>query len=94
MLTFIFMGFLSAIALIIIMARISLRKFMGYPVLTDVVGSILFCIIFAGTMTGIMVAMIAALVLSTCIWLVRSLFGYERFSLKTRSWQYHPPKFV
>lgn len=94
MLVGLFMGFLSAIALIIIMARISLRRFMGYPVAVDIVGSVLFAFVFAGTLTGMMVAVVAALVLSGAIWIVRAVSGYERFNFKTKQWTYYPPRYM
>ena len=94
MLTAIFMGFLSAIALVILMSRIDIRKFVGYPVIVDIIGSVLFAVIFAGTLTGMMVAVIAALTFSAIIFLVRLILGYERFDLKSRSWQYYPPRAI
>jgi len=94
MLTGIFMGFLSAIALVIIMARINIKKFVGYPVIVDIAGSILFAILFAGTLTGMMVAVIAALTLSLIIWLIRFIMGYERFNLKSRQWVHYPPRYM
>lgn len=94
MLTAIFMGFLSAIALVILMSRIDIRKFVGYPVIVDIIGSVLFAVIFAGTLTGMMVAVIAALTFSAIIFLVRLIMGYERFDIKSRSWQYYPPRVI
>lgn len=94
MLTGLFMGVLSAVALIIIMARIDIKKFMGYPVIVDIAGSILFAFIFAGTLTGMMVAVVAALTLSAVIWVVRLVMGFERFSFKRKQWEYHPPRYM
>jgi ABC-type microcin C transport system permease subunit YejB len=88
------MGFLSALALVIIMARLDIRKFMGYPVIVDIAGSVLFAVLFAGTLTGMMVAVIAALTLSAIIYIVRLVVGYERFNFKTRSWAFHPPRYM
>ena len=91
MLTYLFMGVLSAIALLIIMARLDIRKFVGYPIIVDVLGSFLFAVLFAGTLTGIMVAMVAALSLSAFIWLTRFFMGYKRFT-KRNGWEYYPPR--
>lgn len=93
MLIAIFMGLLSAIALIVIMARLNIRKFMGYPVLVDITGTILFCILFAGTLTGMMVAVIAGLTLSLMVYIVRQLLGFERYNRK-QGWTYYPPRYM
>jgi hypothetical protein len=90
----IFMGILSAVALLIIMTRLGLRKFVGYPVIVDITGSALFAVLFAGTLTGMMVAVIAALTLSGMIWVVRFLMGFERFNFKTRHWEYSKPRYM
>lgn len=94
MLTYLFMGILSAVALLILMARLDIRKFVGYPVIVDIFGSCLFAILFAGTLTGIMVAMVAALTLSAFIWIVRLLMGYKRFDRKHKVWTYYPPRYM
>jgi hypothetical protein len=94
MLIGIFMGFLSAIALVVIMARLDIRKFMGYPVIVDITGSALFCLLFAGTLTGMMVAVIAGLTLSAIVWMIRYVIGFERFNFKSRTWSYYPPRYM
>ena len=92
MLTGIFMGLLSAIALVIILARLGLRKFMGYPVALDICGSVLFCLLFAGTLTGMMVAVVAGLALSGIVYIVRSVVGYDRWDRK-QGWVHYPSSF-
>lgn len=93
MLVGLFMGFLSAIAFVIILARLGLRKFMGYPVAVDILGSALFCVLFAGTLTGMMVAVIAGLTLSGMVWLIRTLFGFEKW-VRGKGWVYYPPRYM
>jgi len=75
------------------MARMDIRKFMGYPVIVDVAGSVLFCMLFAGTLTGMMVAVIAGLTLSLFVWLIRTTIGFKRWSKKT-GWTYYPPRYM
>lgn len=91
MLVAIFMGFFTVVALVCIMARINLSKFMGYPVLTDLGGTILFSLLFAGTLTGMLVAVVAGLLLSAFTWVYRYLFGFKRYTRKT-GWSYYPPR--
>lgn len=83
-------GILSMLAVFILMSRLGIKRCMGYPIIVDVLGSALFTILFWGTLTGMMIAAVAAIALSLSVWLVRKTMGYERFSIKTRGWQVYP----
>lgn len=85
-----FMGFLTAMALLVVCWRINIQRIVGYPVLTDLTATSMFCILMAGTLTGMAIAIVAGLLFSATIWAVRKVKGYERFNLKTRTWVYHP----
>jgi membrane protein CcdC involved in cytochrome C biogenesis len=87
-----FMGFLTAVALLVICYRIGIKKIVGYPVFADLGASIMFCLLLAGTLTGMTIAIIAGLCFSFAIWCIRRLTGYERFDIKQRVWIYYPPQ--
>lgn len=91
MLIAIFMGFFTVVAFIVILARFNLTKIMGYPTIVDIGGSVLFALIFAGTLTGMLVAVIAGLLLTMFTWAYRYLFGYEKYKVK-KGWSYYPPR--
>lgn len=91
MLVAIFMGFFTVVAFIVILARFNLTKVMGYPTLVDIGGSVLFALIFAGTLTGMLVAVIAGLLLTMFTWAYRWVFGYKRYDRK-QGWTYYPPR--
>ena len=93
MLIALFMGLLSAIALVVIMSRLGIKKFMGYPAVVDIVGSVLFALLFAGTLTGMMVAVVAGLTLSLIVYTIRLLVGFEKWT-KKNGWEYYPPRYV
>lgn len=88
----IFMGFLSTAAFLITLGRMDIRKFMGYPVLLDIVGTVMFAALFHSTLTGMMTAVIAALSMAFSITMYRRWFGYKRFNLRNRVWVYYPPR--
>lgn len=73
------MAMLSAIVL---MARISLKKFLGYPNVIDITFSTFFVLTFHGTFAGMVVAGFASLFLSLVLWALRSSVGAERIGLK------------
>ncbi len=81
-----FMGFLVATAFIVVCCRINLKRIVGYPVLADLTATAMFCILMAGTLTGMSVAIVAGLVFSAVVTIVRKTMGYERFNLTTRTW--------
>ena len=87
-----FMGALSTFALLITLSRLDLRKFIGYPVLLDISGTLLFAALFHNSLTGMMIAVIATLTLWLAITLLRKYWGYKRYSLKARTWVYYPPR--
>lgn len=75
-------GVLSAIAILVVMFRLGIRKFLGYPVLCDIVGTLILCVILYGTILGMIAAIVGGLVLSAAITLLRKTIGYERLTLK------------
>lgn len=90
----IFMGLLSTAAFLITLGRTDIKKFMGYPVLLDISGTVLFAALFHASLTGMMIAVISALSLAGSITLYRRYLGYKRFNFKARAWVYYPPRLV
>lgn len=87
----VFIGITSAIALLVLMYKLGIRKFMGYPVAVDIGASALFALLFAGTLTGMTVAVVAGLFFSLIVYLVRLVAGFERYSIN-KGWTYYPPR--
>jgi len=85
-----FMGFLTALALLVVCWRINIQRIVGYPVATDITATSMFIIMMAGTLTGMAIAIVAGLLFSGAIGIIRRIKGYERFNLKTRAWEYYP----
>lgn len=89
----ILVGILSAIAVIVVMARISLKKFMGYPVITDICVTLFLACLLAGTFAGITAALVGGLVFSALITVIRKLLGYQRIGIRKMKpvWVDYPP---
>jgi hypothetical protein len=75
---YIVLGVLTALSLMIILCRIAVRRFLGYPALLDASAVLLLAFLLHGTILGMLVAIIAALAFSCMIWGLSFLVGYER----------------
>lgn len=79
-------GFMAVLAAVIMMSRISLKRFLGYPNLVDITFSTFFVLTFHGTFAGMVVAGFASLFLSLILWALRSSIGAERIAVKRGKW--------
>lgn len=79
-------GILMSWTLLIVMYRINLRKFLGYPAMLDLgCTSLLGCLLY-GTLGGMVTAITGGLFLSLMITVLRRYYGYSRFSVLQRRW--------
>lgn len=85
-------GFLAAIAVIVVLMRMDLKKFLGYPVMMDIVVTLILSYLLYGTFGGMVSAIIAGLFFSLFLTLLRRLYGYKRLTLKRFRfvWQEYP----
>lgn len=74
----IFIGILSALVVLIAMARMDIRKFMGYPATMDILVTVLLIAMLHGSYVGMVAAVIGGLVFSALITVIRKTYGYKR----------------
>lgn len=79
-----FVGVVTAIAVIVVMAKLNIRRFLWCEAVVDVAFTIALMIMFAGTLGGMIAAVVGGLVLSIALWLLKKQMGYER--LVFRRW--------
>jgi hypothetical protein len=72
------MGILSAFVVLIVMARIGLKKFMGYPAFMDAGVTVLLAWLLHGSYVGMVAAIIGGLVFSGMITVIRRMYGYSK----------------
>lgn len=77
--TLVLLGFLSALSVFVVMWRINIRRFMGYPVICDVTVCVALGLALHGSFGGMAAAIIGSLFFSAGIWCLRHLVGYERY---------------
>lgn len=73
---------MTVIGLLIMMARLHLRRFLGYPNAVDIGATIVFAMLFHGTFAGMVVVGFASLMLSLSLWALRSSIGAERLAVR------------
>jgi hypothetical protein len=72
-------GLLTASAILIVMAKIDIRKFLGLEVPIDVAVTVGLATLGAmtGTFSGLMMGVLSGLIFSIVFWFLRKVFGYK-----------------
>lgn len=82
MIALVLVAFMAVLGILIMMGRINLKRFLGYPNVVDIACTILFVILFAGTFSGMVVAGFASLFMSLMLWVLRASIGAERLAVR------------
>jgi hypothetical protein len=82
MLALVLVAVMAVLGAIIMMQRLNLRRFLGYPNLVDISFTILMLVLFAGTFSGMVAAGFAALFMSVTLGVLRSVVGAERLAIQ------------
>jgi hypothetical protein len=87
--TILIMGGLTALGIFIVLWKCGIKKFTGYMVTTEVALFTLLAFLFIGTMSGMMIGMVAGIALSVGLYISKKLFGSQRLQRRGRfvSWQ-------
>ena len=85
------MSVLTALAILIVMIKIDIRKFLGYEITVDLTVTCFLAALGAmtGTFMGLMTGIVAGLAFSLVIAALKKLLGYK--SLNRKGWQEHRP---
>jgi hypothetical protein len=73
-----FLGFLSAASVVIVMYRLGIERFLGYPAILDATVCLLLTWMLHGTLSGMISAIIGSLLFSGMITILRRIHGYEK----------------
>lgn len=89
---------MTVIGILVMMGRLNMRRFLGYPNTVDIGCTMLFLLFFHGTFAGMVVAGFAGLFMSMMLGALRSFMGAERlawrkgrFNMPTLYWQVLTP---
>jgi hypothetical protein len=84
------LAFVTAFAVLVLMFKIGIRKFLAHDVLWDLAVSGLLLVCFAGTITGTGAAIVAGAVFSIVLFVLKPLLGTERLTRK--GWKRSRPR--
>lgn len=85
MITLILMGGLVALATIILAHKLGIRKIAGNDIAADIMLSVGLAVLFAGTMSGLMIAAIAGILVSLYLIAVKKTVQVQK--LVFRNWK-------
>ncbi len=77
-----FMAVFSALAFVIVMHKIGIRKFTGYSVHADIIVSGVLTILFFGTFAGMLVGLMAGVFVSLYLAVAKWTAGFDKWSFK------------
>lgn len=75
---FAIVGILSSLTILIVMWRIDLKKFMGYPAVLDATVTLALIAALHGTLGGISAGIVGGMFFSLMITVIRACYGYDR----------------
>ena len=82
-------GVMTAIAALVPLCFLDIRKVAGYHIIVDVLFSVALVFTYAGTFSGMVTAFIGGLFFSFALLFLRKWFGYALWSWKN-GWVYTP----
>ena len=82
---------ITVAAVYVVLWQLDMRKVLGYHLLVDISFTVIATILFAGTYSGMLVAMLSGLLLSILLVVTKWLIGYKKitgFKRLTPVWEY------
>ena len=71
-------GFISACAILFLLAKIGMKRVLNYDIIVDVVSTLALIFMFAGTFAGMMAAVIGGCLISMTLYLSKKAMGYKK----------------
>jgi hypothetical protein len=75
----------SAFGLLVMLMKLDFWKVLGFDLYVDIAATALLMVLFAGTLGGMVAAMVGGLQISLILWGVKKLFGYMHPTRITRT---------
>lgn len=73
-------GIISAMAFVIVLYKIGIRKCLGFDLYLDLFVTVTLAVIFGGTYSGMMAAIIGGLLFSIVLMVLKQIHGYQKFT--------------
>lgn len=81
-------GIISALAFVVVLYKIGIRKCLGFDLYLDILTTVTLAVIFGGTYSGMMAAIIGGLLFSVILMVLKQVHGYQKFTW--RGWVDYP----
>jgi len=78
-------GLISVAAIMFLLLKMNIRKWLWIDVILDIGVTVLFISMFAGTFSGMVAAVMAGTIFSVILFVLKKVLGYQRFTL--RGWK-------
>ena len=87
--TILIMGLMTALGIFIVLWKCDIRKFNGYKIATEVGLFAMLAWLFIGTVSGMLIGLVAGIALSASLYITTRLFGIKRLKRRGKfvSWQ-------
>jgi drug/metabolite transporter superfamily protein YnfA len=85
-------GLMTVFMVFCLMARINLKRFLGYPNAVDIIFTAFCLVAMHGTFSGIVAAAFAGVFMSVGLWFIRCTIGAERLGWRRGTKWYSIPK--
>lgn len=83
---FLTVGIVTVLSALITMARMDIRKWLGYSNFVDVVFAVMLVALMHGSFPGIVSAAFAGIVMSVLLWVLRNTLGYKKLKCVRNAW--------
>lgn len=79
-------GIITVLAALLALARLNLRRWLGYSTGVDIAFTLLMIVLLHGTFSGMMVAAFSGIIMSLSLYALRKSLGCERLRFKRKPW--------
>lgn len=83
---FLVVGIVTVLSGLITMARMDIRKWLGYSNAVDIIFTIMLVALMHGSFPGIVSAAFAGIVMSAMLWILRNFMGYKKLKCVRNVW--------
>lgn len=87
MLATMFAGLAVVVMLLLVMARMNIRRWLGYANFVDILFTVGLIVLFHGTFSGVVAAAFAGIWMSISLQVLRKIVGIERYEWNRVSWK-------
>ena len=79
MFTILMAGILAALAILILLCKLGLKRFIRHDIILDFAISMLLGVLFVGTMSGMMIALIGGITASIALYVIKQFIPKEEY---------------